>query len=101
MPECECTNSRFRRQAIRAANLTLAMWIIRIPCGLFALLLTVNTVYSWLSSPASAFALLRDLFILLPMVIALANVALRGRSPFMSALLTGEFSSSRVNESDK
>jgi hypothetical protein len=101
MPDCESTNSRFRRQAIRAADLTLAMWIVRIPCGLFALLLTVNTVYSWLISPASGFALLRDVFILLPIVIALTNVALRGRSPFMSALLTGEFSNSRVNGSDK
>jgi hypothetical protein len=83
---------QFRRQALHAADGALALWIVRIPCGVFALWSVVMLFMLWFHWPDGDLrSLLEDLYLALCGIwcaIEFGTVALRGRSLYFQSLLS-------------
>jgi hypothetical protein len=80
---------QFHDQALRAADAALRLWIVRIPCGLFALTGVAFLVALWIDGSASGVNL-RGLTLWTSLaVLELANVALRGKLFYFRFLLSG------------
>ena len=80
---------QFRRQALHAADAALALWFVRVPCGVVALLTILLLLSLWFSSPDVDFNLLFMSLYLSLAAIELGNVALRGRSCYLRFILSG------------
>jgi len=88
-PGTDDYNRQFRRQALRAADAALALWIVRIPCGVFALLTVLFILVLWFDSPNVDLNLLLMSLYLSSGAIELGNVAFFGRSCYLRFILSG------------
>lgn len=82
-------NRQFRRQSLRAADAALALWIVRIPCGLFALVTVASLVDLWLGAIVVNVSLIAVTVYLSALALELGDVALRGKSFYLRFVLSG------------
>jgi hypothetical protein len=80
---------QFRGQALQAADAALALWIVRIPCGVIALLMIICLVLCWLNASVVDLNLLLLTVCVLTFTIDFGNVALRGKSFSLRFALSG------------
>ena len=82
-------NRQFRRQALQAADASLSLWVVRIPCGLFALSMAVYLVAGWRDASLADMSGLLFTFYLAFAIVECGGVALRGKSMYLRFMLSG------------
>lgn len=77
-----------------AADAFLKMWTVRIPCGLMAIFCIVATIHELVLQKQSLLSLINTvIYVGLFSSFVFGQVALTGRSPFLSLILSGGASS--------
>lgn len=80
---------RTRCKGLQAADAALRLWVIRVPCGAFALLQIGGVIHEWLVAPNVDLQLVELTFYMTLFAVELGNIGFRGRSLWTRFLLSG------------
>lgn len=78
------------REALKVSDAVLRSWIVRIPCGVFAIMLVAGVIHTWVSREASQILLPLALTTSsIPVVLDCGRIAFGARSKLFGYLLAG------------